>query len=207
MDIGCIILAGGKGLRLGCDKVLETAGNKTLLEQVISIISLLCNKIVIVTAQGREIPKSISRSKLEVVTDIFPDRGPLGGIYTGLTRSECFYNITVACDMPFLNQALLRYMMQLSTSYDVVVPRINNMVEPLHSVYSKSCLGPIEDMLKQDKLNVNKLLSLVRARYVEAEEIDRFDPEHLSFFNINTKADLEIAREMISKGNYADDKC
>ena len=205
MDTSCIILAGGKGLRLGYNKVLETLGNKSLLQRVLSSINSLCREIILVTAQELIIPQFTSHQKLRTVTDIFPGKGPLGGIYTGLAASDSFYNLAIACDMPFLNQPLLRYMIQLSANFDVVVPRVGNMVEPLHAVYTKNCSAPIEDMLKQDKLSVNKLFSLVRVRYVEAEEIDRFDPEHLSFFNINTEADLEKARELV-KGNYGDDK-
>jgi molybdopterin-guanine dinucleotide biosynthesis protein A len=73
---------------------------------------------------------------------------------------------------------------------------VGNLVEPLHAVYTKSCLAPIEQIIKQGKLRVDKLFSLVRVRYVEAEEIERFDPKHLSFFNINTKADMKKAREL-----------
>ena len=70
------------------------------------------------------------------------------------------------------------------------------MVEPLHAVYSKNCLAPAESLLKQGNLSVYQLFPLVKVRYVEAEEIDRFDPQHLSFFNINTEADLETARKL-----------
>lgn len=196
MDTSCVILAGGKGFRLGHDKVLETVGNESLLQQVISCVSLLCRDIIIVTAKERTIPQFINRSKLRVVTDTFPGKGPLCGIYTGLATSNSLYNLVVACDMPFLNQALLRYLIQLSANFDMVVPRVGNLVEPLHAVYSKSCLATIEYMIKQGNLSVADLLCLVKVRYVEAEEIDRFDPEHLSFFNINTKADLKTAREL-----------
>ncbi|MCL0094873.1 molybdenum cofactor guanylyltransferase, partial [Dehalococcoidales bacterium] len=134
--------------------------------------------------------------KLRTVTDTYPDKGPLGGIYTGLAISDSLYNLVVACDMPFLNQALLRYMLQLSVDVDLVVPRLGDMVEPLHAVYSKTCLAPIKYLLKQSNLRVTDLFTLVRVRYVETEEINRFDPKHLSFFNINTQADLEIAREL-----------
>ncbi len=195
-DTSCIILAGGKSLRLGHDKVRETIGNKSLLQQVISRVASLCRDIIIVTATGQSVPQLEGHPEIRRVTDIFPGKGPLGGIYTGLVTSDSLYNLVVACDMHFLNQALLRYMMRLSTSFDLVVPRVGNLVEPLHAVYSKSCLVTIEDMFKQGKLSVTELLSLVRVRYVEAEEIDRFDPEHLSFFNINTKADMEAAREL-----------
>jgi len=204
--VSCIVLAGGKSLRLGYDKVLETVGNKSLLQRVISRVSLLSSDIIIVAAREETALQSIDYPKLKIVTDIYPGKGPLGGIYTGLATSTLFYNLVVASDMPFLNQTLLRYMIQLSTNFDIVVPRVGDLVEPLHAVYTKSCLAPIEQMIKQDKLSVNKLFSLVRVRYVEAEEIERFDPKHLSFFNINTEADLEKAREL-AQGDISNDKC
>jgi len=206
LETSCIVLAGGKSLRLGQDKVLETVGNRSLLQQVVSCVSLLSSDVIIVTTRQRTFSQSIDYPKLKVVTDIYPDKGPLGGIYTGLATSTSFYNLVVASDMPFLNQALLRYMIQLSANFDLVVPRVGNLVEPLHAIYTKSCLAPIEQMLKQGELSVNKLFNLVRVRYVEAEEIERFDPKHLSFFNINTEADLERARELAG-GDMSNDKC
>jgi len=98
--------------------------------------------------------------------------------------------------MPFLNRALLCYMVQLSANFDLVVPRVGNLAEPLHAVYTKDCLAPIEDMIKQGELKIHLLFNLVKVRYVEAEEIERYDPGHLSFFNVNTEADLKKAREL-----------
>ena len=97
-------------------------------------------------------------------------------------------------------------MIQLSNGFDLVVPRLGNMVEPLHAVYSKGCLAPIERILEQGNLSISQLFTQVRVRYVEAEEIGRFDPEHLSFFNINTEADLETAREL-ARREVSHDKC
>jgi len=108
--------------------------------------------------------------------------------------------------MPFLNQGLVDYMMQISDGFDLVVPRLGDMIEPLHAVYSKGCSAPIGCLLKQDILSIRELFTLVRVRYVEATEIDRFDPEHLSFFNVNTEADLEMAREVL-RGDISYDKC
>ncbi|MFC2042465.1 molybdenum cofactor guanylyltransferase [Chloroflexota bacterium] len=206
MKTSSIILAGGRGLRLGQDKVLETVGNRSLLEQVISCVSSLSTDIVIVTAEERAIPEFRGPIKPGVIKDIFPGKGPLGGIYTGLAASDCFYNLVVACDMPFLNPELLRYMIQNSKGFDIVTPRVGSLVEPLHAVYAKSCLAPMETMIEQGELSVYKLLDLVKVRYIEAEEIDRFDPDHLSLFNINTKTDLEKARKLAIK-IANDDKC
>jgi molybdopterin-guanine dinucleotide biosynthesis protein A len=195
LDISCIVLAGGKGLRLGRKKTLETINNATLLQTVVSQLAFLNSDTIIVTANEESFPR-LTGSKLRVVTDIYPGKGPLAAIYTGLKISDSFYNLVVACDMPFLNRDLLRYMVQVAPDYDIVVPRVGDMVEPLHAIYSKECLVPIETLIKQDSLSVNHLFALVRTRYVETEEIDRFDPQHLSFFNINTQDDLRKARKL-----------
>ena len=197
MDTGCIVLAGGKGLRLGQDKTLEIIGDRSLLGWVLFQLSLLDSDILIVTAREQSYPQLDGYPRFKVVTDIYPNKGPLGGIYTGLKVSDSFYNLVVASDMPFLNRALLHYMIGVSAGFDLVVPRLGELIEPLHAVYSKACLAPIERLLRQGSLGIRELFTLVRVRYVEAEEINRFDPGHLSFFNINTKSDLARARDLL----------
>jgi molybdopterin-guanine dinucleotide biosynthesis protein A len=196
LDISCIVLAGGKGLRLGRDKTLETINDKYMLQQTISRLNFFNGNIIIVTAEKRPFPHFNGYLKLTVVNDIYPGKGPLGGIYTGLVTSDSDYNLVVACDMPFLNQSLLQYMIQLSANCDLVVPRWDGMVEPLHAIYAKTCQAPIESLLKKDSLNIANLFTMVKTRYVEAAEIDKFDPKHLSFFNINTETDLKMARKL-----------
>lgn len=196
MEISCVILAGGKSLRLGRDKVSERVGNTSLLEQAISCIDSLSKDIIIVTAEERTFAPLADHPKVRIVSDIFPGQGSLGGIYTGLVKSDSFYNLVVAADMPFLNEPLLRYMIEVSDGFDFVLPRVKNLFEPLHAIYSKNCIQPIESMLEQGKKVIVELFNYVKVRYVEAEEVDRFDPRHLSFFNINTKEDLEIAKKI-----------
>jgi molybdopterin-guanine dinucleotide biosynthesis protein A len=191
---------------LGHDKALETVGNRSLLEWVVYNLGLLDSDIIIVTAREQSFPQFTGSPKLRIVTDTYPGKGPLGGIYTGLAASDSFHNLVVACDMPLLNQALLRYMIQVSADFDLVVPRLDDVVEPLHAIYSRNCLTPVGELLKEGNLRVSDLFPLVRVRYVEAEEINRFDPRHLSFFNINTQADLAMARELAT-GDMSRDKC
>jgi len=197
LDIGGIVLAGGRGLRLGRDKALETVGPESLLERVLSRLSFLDREILLVTAGELSYSRLNIHPRLRVVSDIYPGRGPLGGIYTGLRLSTSFYNLVVACDMPFLNSALLNYMIEVAGGFDLVVPQLGDLVEPLHAVYSKGCLKTAESLLGQGRLGVREVFSQVRVRYVEAEEIDRFDPDHLSFFNINAKSDLARARDLM----------
>jgi len=204
LDISCIVLAGGKSLRLGQNKARETIGDKSLLERAVFQVGSFNSDIIIVAAAKQSLPQLIGYPRVRTVIDAYPGTGPLGGIYTGLAASDSFYNLVVACDMPFLNQALLDYMIQLSVNFDLVIPRLGDLVEPLHAIYTKECLAPIERLLRQGRLGVRELFTLVKVRYVEADEINRFDPQHLSFFNINTKADLEMARKL---DNEDYDKC
>ena len=192
-----MVLAGGGGLRLGREKALENLGERSLLEWVLLQLDFLDSDILLITARELSYPWFEGYPRLKVVSDIYPGKGPLGGIYTGLELSDSFYNVVVACDMPFLNRALLGYMASVSAGSDLVVPRLKGLVEPLHAVYSKACLAPIERLLKQGIFGVRELFRLVRVRYVEAEEIDWFDPEHLSFFNVNTRSDLARARDLL----------
>jgi molybdopterin-guanine dinucleotide biosynthesis protein A len=196
LDITCIVLAGGKSLRLGRDKIQEMVGADSLLQRVLSQLTPFNGDIIVVTAGTSYHSQLNGYQEARVVTDIYPGKGVLGGIYTGLVESGSSYNLVVAGDMPFLNQALLCYMVELSAGFDLVVPRVGELVEPLHAVYARECLPHIERLLKGGVLGVRALFEMVRVRYVEAEEVDRFDPGHLSFFNVNTEADLEKARQI-----------
>jgi len=186
-----IVLAGGKGKRLE-DKLSKTIGGRTLLQRVIDSLSLLSEEILVVIAQGQSQPAVA----IKAVVDLYPGGGALGGIYTGLVTSRSLNSLVTAGDMPFLNPFLLRYLIQLSPGFDVVIPRFEGRLEPLHAIYSKNCLVPIQQRIEQGELKVGSFLEQVRVRYVEEAEIDKLDPKHLSFFNINTPADLRRAREM-----------
>ncbi len=196
MSRSCIILAGGKSIRLGYDKISQKIGKLSLLEGVVSRVEPLVSEIILVVAQERSFPELENRKKIITVSDIYPGNGSLGGIHAGLSASSSFYNLVIAADMPFLDQALLRYLLEVSDGFDFVLPRIKTFFEPLHAVYSKNCIEPAESIIKQGKRVIIELFNYVRVRYVEAAEIDRFDPKHMSFFNINTKEDLEKAKKI-----------
>jgi molybdopterin-guanine dinucleotide biosynthesis protein A len=196
LNISCIVLAGGKGLRLGRDKASEIIGDSNLLQRVVSQLSSFNSDIIAVIARGKSPPQLNGGPRFRIATDIYPGKGALGGLHAGLDASNSRYNLVVACDMPFLNQALLRYMVQVAPGFDLVVPRVGSWVEPLHAVYSKGCQAPIERLLNQGEIKIRALFDLVKVRYVENDEISQFDPEHLSFFNVNTEADLKKAQQL-----------
>ena len=196
-----IILAGGRSTRLGRSKALQVIEGKHLIQWVIDHLTILSKEIIIATAHGEVIPCS-SAVRIKTVADIYPGKGPLGGIYSGLTASSSPQAIVVSCDTPFLSVGLLEYMTQVCSIFDVVVPRIKNKLEPLCAVYSKNCLVPIQELLEQDERQIRKLFGMVKVKYVEEDDVNRFDPKHLSFFNINNQADLDRARKLAAEKGW-----
>jgi molybdopterin-guanine dinucleotide biosynthesis protein A len=193
-----IILAGGKSLRLGQNKALQVIQGKSLIQWVADRLTTFSREIIIVTAHGEAIPCS-STVRIRTVADIHPGKGSLVGIYSGLVASSSARAIVVGCDMPFLSIGLLDYMTQVSSTFDIVIPRIRDKLEPLCALYSKICLAPIKELLEQNELKISRLLSTVKVKYVGKEDVDTFDPEHLSFFNVNSRDDLEKARALAAQ--------
>lgn len=193
-----IILAGGKSSRLGRNKALQVIDGKSLIQWVVDSLSTFSTEIIIVTAMGKTIP-CYSTTEIKTVADIYPEKGPLVGIYSGLISSSGSRAMAVGCDTPFLSVSLLRYMTQICSIYDVVVPRVENKLEPLCAVYSKNCSNPIQRLLEQDELRIDRLFGMVKVKYIGEDEVNRFDPEHLSFFNINSQADLDRARRLATQ--------
>lgn len=193
-EFASIVLAGGRGRRLGRDKLWLELGGENLLAGVARTLSALGGPVLLVL--DREKPLPPLPPELRVVTDLLPGRGSLGGLYTGLKLAGTAYVLAAACDMPFLSLPLLRHLLELSPGYDIVVPRLRDGLEPLHAVYGRGCLVPMERLLETQSNRIFDFYGEVRVRYVEQEAVDRLSPDHLSFFNINTPADLEQAQRL-----------
>lgn len=184
-----IVLAGGENRRMGADKAFMKLAGVPLIEHVMRSLKAVCRDIIIVTNS----PQLYKAYSVSVVTDAFNLRGPLTGIYSGLLKSADEYNVVVACDMPFLNPRLLSYMGSLAGGYDIVVPAVGGMLEPLHAVYRKGLLPVIEAQIMRYEQQIRVLFEKQRIRYVAGEEIDRFDPARKSFKNLNTPQEYEEA--------------
>jgi molybdopterin-guanine dinucleotide biosynthesis protein A len=174
---------------MGMDKAFLKLDGIPMIEHVLRSLKAVCRDIIIVTNS----PQSYEAYEATVVTDAFDMRGPLTGIYSGLLKSTAEYNFVVACDMPFLNAGLMAYMAGLAEGYDIVVPAVNGMFEPLHAVYRKGLVPVIEAQLMRNRQRIQELYGKQRVRYVAEEEIDRFDPARKSFKNLNTPQEYEEA--------------
>ncbi len=193
MRVTGVVLCGGQNRRFGRTKAIETVGGQMLIERVLDRLSPVTERnLVIVSSANASLPVA---GKAELVPDLYPGAGPLGGIYTGLSAATTPLSIVVACDMPFLSTELLRYMVEAAADFDAVIPRLEGgFVEPLHAVYGHTCLPRLKARLEHGELAITPLLKELRVRYIERDEFRQFDPAELSFFNINSPADLERAR-------------
>ena len=141
-------------------------------------------------------------------TDIVPNTGALGGVYTGLTYASHDAVLCVACDSPFLEPKLLTYLVSVLGEYDAVMPYTREGVgvrNPTHrdeapitlqtlcAVYSKRCLPIIALMLRESELRVHALHERAHIKCISPEVWQKFDPEGMSFFNINTPEDFDRA--------------
>jgi molybdenum cofactor guanylyltransferase len=199
MGVTGIILAGGKNLRLGRNKALEKIGGIPLVERIAGTLRPLTDELIVVTAMGPA--KLPVLPDVHIVRDVYSEKGPLGGIYSGLLAAANDIAVVVATDMPFLSASLLQRLIELSPGYDAVVPRLNNgMIESLHSVYRKTCLPVMKQQLDKENLRIRPVIDKLNVRYVEEAECRRYDAELTSFFNINRQADLDMAMKMEAMG-------
>jgi molybdopterin-guanine dinucleotide biosynthesis protein A len=200
LGVSGIVLAGGMSRRLGRNKAVEPLGGDLLIARVIGRLSQVSEQTVVVVndrQRASELPLPDSAS---VVVDAYPGKGSLGGIFTGLSAADTDWGIVVACDMPFLNVDLLKHMLSIRDGLDAVVPVVGGRPEPTHAVYSKVCLPHIRRRLEADDLKIARFFDDVRTRLVPEEDIDLLDPEHLSFFNVNTQEDLDRAQALVAQG-------
>ena len=196
-DVSVVILAGGQSRRLGRDKSLLELGGQSLIARTVQRLAPLSDDIVVVTNKRED----YAHLALEVrfVPDEQPGAGALMGVYSGLKAVINDSALAVACDMPFLNVPLLRYMLPRSASYDVVVPRLGDFLEPLHAIYSKRCLPFMDALLRQGRKQIIAFYDSVEVDYIEADEIAKFDPRRLSFLNLNLPADWQLAQELVAR--------
>lgn len=174
---------------MGVDKSFVLFNGRPLVEMVRDTVAGLGDELILITNK----PEAYAHLGLPMVGDMYPEHGPLGGIYTAVYHAQHPHTLIVACDMPWLNRDLLAYMLTLRDTADVIVPRWEKYPEPLHAIYHKNCLGPIEEKLQAQQLKITSFYGRVTVRFVEREEIERFDPDGRSFANINTPQELSQA--------------
>lgn len=192
---GAIILAGGDSTRLGYPKYLLELNGVKLIEILVRRLSLLFDQVTVVT--DRE--ELFTELPVKLTGDLLTGYGktPLRGIHAGLSISQLPYQFVAACDMPFINLDLVRYMESFAAQYDAVVPLTDNCFQPLHAFYNRSSLDSMEKFIGQGRRKIIDYYDKINMRMIGYSEIARFDPRQRSFFNVNTWADYRKAQSML----------
>ena len=190
-----VVLVGGESRRYGRNKALEFFQGERLIDRQVRTVGSLFSEVLVITNE----PDLYLHLDVTIVRDVIPRQGPLGGIYTGLLFAQGKSIFVTACDMPFVQAAVVNRMVQLATDYDVVVPEKIEGLEPLHAIYSSRCLPHIEKMLAEGTLQVINFFPAVKVCRLSSKEIGQLDPLGLSFFNINTADDMDRAKELLEK--------
>lgn len=188
------VLAGGQSRRMGEDKSFVDLAGRPLVARVIETVTALGLPVHIITNQ----PERYAVFGLPMYGDLFPGKGSLGGLYTALHHSGTAWTLCVACDMPFLNPALLRDLLAQATDGDAVVPRVDGRPQSLHAVYHRGCMGAMREALDRDELKIQRVFARLDVRYVDEARLTTFDPTLRSFMNVNTPDELARARAVVA---------
>jgi molybdopterin-guanine dinucleotide biosynthesis protein A len=195
MPVTGVILAGGKSRRMGRDKAFLPFGTGMLIERVIEVLRQVTEDVILIT----NTPELYQRFGLPMFSDVIPEAGSLGGVYTGLASTKTSYSLCLACDMPFVKPAFLRFLCEMAAAADVVIPRNAEDFQPLCAVYSQACREPIRQKIDAGRLKITGFFDQVRVRVVEGELLTRYDPHDVMFFNANTPEEYEQARRMLGE--------
>lgn len=176
---------------MGRPKALLPFGGEPLIVHIVDGLRRLFDDILVVAAPDEELPELPAT----VVRDEVAYQGPVAGIYYGLRAAKEEIAFVTSCDVPFLNLSLISYLVSQISDYDVVVPSWHGRLQPLHAVYRRSVAPLLAEQLERGELRPILLYRKVRTREILEEEIGRFDPEGLSFLNMNTPEDYQAALE------------
>jgi molybdopterin-guanine dinucleotide biosynthesis protein A len=196
-----VILSGGQSSRMGSNKALLPIQGGRIIEAIYRQFSELFPEVLLVTNN----PEQYNFLPCRKAADIYPGLGALAGLHAGLHNAATPYIFAVACDMPWLNSSLIRRLAALHNVADVVIPQVENGLEPLHALYGKQCLQPMEEVLSAGRRRIISFFPQVRVQYFGQDQIAAIDPAFDSFRNINTPADYFQLRAEYSANSPEED--
>jgi len=183
MQITAIILAGGKSTRMGIDKASLVFNQKTLLENAIKICRSVCHDVLISSNNPAH-----QRDEIPVVFDDFQNCGPIGGLFSGLKKSNTDWNFVLSVDSPLIKPEFIQKLISEIEDVDALVPFHKKGKEPLVALYHKNCLPEIEKRIVTGNFAIYQLFEPLNVKYVESECWLQKYPS--LFYNINRPEDL-----------------
>ena len=178
------IIAGGKSSRMGYeDKAFIRFKDKNFIDNIIEA-SCDFEEIIIISNKIK------GYKNFKVFKDIYKECGPLGGIHSALLNAKYDKVLCIACDMPLIQKDTLNLMAKVEENYEVLVPRINNRLQPLCSIYSKKLIPKIEESLIKGENKLQKFILDKNYKIIDKTMYENLNVEEFS--NINSKEDLKV---------------
>ncbi len=171
---------------MGVDKAFIKIDGIPIIQRIYNLFQSLFDEIIIVANQI----ELYSGFQAKIVSDLITNHGALGGLYTGLFYSSYPYAFCVACDMPFLKESLIRFLVKRIDGFDAIIPKTEDGLQPLHAIYSKNCLKPIKKLIDQGGYKIIDFYPLINIKIIEESEFINLDRTKESFINVNTPEEL-----------------
>ena len=192
-DCTAIILAGGESKRMGQDKASIVLAGESLLNRAIANLQPLFDHIII---SVREPQTGIS---LPQICDKNTKRAPMVGIATALDKIETNWVFVVAVDMPFISADLIRFLAKKRGNKQVVVPMIDEHLQPLFAYYAKACLPAMQQQIVAGNRSLRRFIDGLDSVIVPKEALEPFDSSLVSFLDLDSLKDLEYAENLLKK--------
>lgn len=193
MDIGALILMGGKNSRMnGNVKGLLKIKNSTFLEKIQETLNDFSSIYLSINDKFSEEQKqNFENMGFKIIEDIYKEIGPLGGIYSSLLNCKEEYLFITACDMPFITKNSIEVLCnKVDKNTDgVVFYDKNNKLYPLGAVYSKNVLPIIEEMIEKKYYKLSYLIE--KSNFVKIN-IEKTDIPLKVLSNINTLQEYDL---------------
>ncbi|MFL5690628.1 MAG: molybdenum cofactor guanylyltransferase [Ktedonobacteraceae bacterium] len=192
-----IILAGGVSRRMGTEKaLLPLPGNKqlTFVEYLASLLAEQCCEVLLVARDEAQAARYGKVAGVRILVDKIPDRGPLMGLYSGLSAMDAAVSshaLVMAVDMPLVQPALVAFLLAQPRSDALMVPVVNGVPQVLCAIYPHSVLPLVEQRLQEGRRDPRSLLEVAPVSYIEEAQLREVDPQLRSFVNVNTPEELD----------------
>jgi molybdopterin-guanine dinucleotide biosynthesis protein A len=193
MNVAGIVLCGGQSKRMGRPKAWLPFAGEIMLPRVVRLLQEAVRPIVVVAAPEQDVPPL--PADVRIVRDDEKGRGPLQGLAAGLAAlaGAADAAFLTSCDVPFLQPAFVRRLIDLLGEQRICVPRVGDFHHPLAAVYRLDVLPVVNQLLSENRLRPFFLFEQVPMRIVAAAELADVDPTFQTLRNLNTPEDYESA--------------
>ena len=188
-QLDAIVLAGGDSRRMGTTKATLPFGDTSLVDAAVAALRPVFRKVLVVTRDK----DSLAGIDAEVLEDEWPLRGPLVGLVRGLAHSDADWCFVAACDMPFLQVAVIKEIAKRLTGCDAVIPEYDGRLQTLHAFYSRACLSVAQGLLEEGTTSMRALVSSCRVTKFSQDDFAHIPDGLRSFRDVDTAEEYRAA--------------